>query len=46
MDPIGTVMSFIGQIADVLRSSTGGFGLILIPLVVLWIIVIAVSRRR
>jgi hypothetical protein len=46
MDPIGTVMSFIGGIGDALRSSPGGFGLILVPLVVLWIIVVAVSRRR
>jgi hypothetical protein len=46
VDIIGTVTSFIGQIFDALRNTPAGLGIILIPLALLWIIVIGVSRRR
>jgi hypothetical protein len=46
MDPIGGVVSFVGQVLDALRNTPGGFGLLVVPLGIFWIISISVSRRR
>ena len=46
MDPIGTVSGFLGGIADALRNTPGGFGILIIPLGLLGIIALLVSRNR
>lgn len=46
MDPIGTVTTFVGQVVGALRQTPGGFGLLVVPFGVMWIIVVLVSRRR
>ncbi len=45
MDPIGTVTSFIGHIGDALRNTPGGFGILIVPIGLLCLIAIWVSRR-
>jgi hypothetical protein len=46
MDPIGTVGGLINQVLDTLRHSPGGFGLLILPIGLLWIIVLLAARRR
>lgn len=46
MDPIGAVAGLIGQVLDALRNTQGGFGLLVLPLGLFWIVALVVSRHR